>query len=141
MICPDVAAGTPVGFRNPWKKRTPGPEGPGVVQLGVARPGEPAFAPLPGAHPASALGLGERLAAVYLWLFPGLMVNAYPWGLSVNAIEPLGPDRTRVRFCTARRRTFGTPSSSRYAFTVLGSAAQALAMAFTSTFLRSKIGS
>ena len=50
-------------------------------------------------------------------------------------------ERTRVRFCTARRRTFGTPSSSRYAFTVLGSAPQALAMAFTSTFLRSKIGS
>ena len=50
-------------------------------------------------------------------------------------------DRTRVRFGAARRRTFGTPSSSKYAFTVLGSAPQALAMAFTSTFLRSKIGS
>ena len=41
----------------------------------------------------------------------------------------------------ARRRTFGTPSSSRYAFTVLGSAPQANAMAFTSTFFLNKMGS
>jgi choline monooxygenase len=26
------------------------------------------------------------------------MLNVYPWGLSVNVVEPLGLDRTRVRF-------------------------------------------
>jgi choline monooxygenase len=26
------------------------------------------------------------------------MLNFYPWGLSVNVIEPLGPELTRVRF-------------------------------------------
>jgi choline monooxygenase len=26
------------------------------------------------------------------------MLNFYPWGLSVNLVEPLGLDRTRVRF-------------------------------------------
>jgi len=26
------------------------------------------------------------------------MVNAYPWGLSVNHVQPLAPDRTRVAF-------------------------------------------
>lgn len=40
----------------------------------------------------------DRLAALYLWLFPGLMLNFYPWGLSLNTVEPLGPTRTRVRF-------------------------------------------
>ena len=26
------------------------------------------------------------------------MVNVYPWGLSVNVVEPLSPTTTRVRF-------------------------------------------
>jgi choline monooxygenase len=37
-------------------------------------------------------------AAQYWWIFPNLMLNFYPWGLSVNLVEPLGIDRTRVRF-------------------------------------------
>jgi choline monooxygenase len=28
------------------------------------------------------------------------MLNFYPWGLSVNLVEPIGPARTRVRFRT-----------------------------------------
>ena len=41
---------------------------------------------------------GEGVVAEYLWLYPNLMVNVYPWGLSINVIEPLGPGRTRVRY-------------------------------------------
>jgi choline monooxygenase len=26
------------------------------------------------------------------------MINAYPWGLSINLVQPLAPDRTRVAF-------------------------------------------
>jgi choline monooxygenase len=26
------------------------------------------------------------------------MINVYPWGISVNAVKPLGVDRTRVSF-------------------------------------------
>jgi len=37
-------------------------------------------------------------AAQYWWIFPNLMLNFYPWGLSLNRVEPLGIDRTRVRF-------------------------------------------
>lgn len=63
------------------------------VQIGVARDGEPAFEPPPG-HPDE----GERIAAWYFWLFPNVMLNVYPWGLSLNIVQPLGPTRTRVLF-------------------------------------------
>ncbi len=51
------------------------------------------------------------IAAYYLWLFPTTMLNLYPWGLSVNLVEPLGALRTRVRFLSfvgdATRRSTG----------------------------------
>lgn len=37
-------------------------------------------------------GDGPRLpggaAALYLWLFPNVMLNVYPWGLSLNVVQP-----------------------------------------------------
>ena len=63
-----------------------------VLQVAEARADEPAF-PVP----AAADGNG-RVAAYYVWLFPNLMLNFYPWGLSVNVVEPEGPAATRVRF-------------------------------------------
>ncbi|TVP42831.1 MAG: aromatic ring-hydroxylating dioxygenase subunit alpha [Gemmatimonadales bacterium] len=65
----------------------------GNLQLGIAKGDDPVF-DLPPGHPES----GERVAAFYFWLFPNLMLNVYPWGLSVNVVEPLGVARTRVRF-------------------------------------------
>ena len=38
------------------------------------------------------------LAARYWWVFPNLMLNFYPWGLSLNLVEPQALDRTRVLF-------------------------------------------
>jgi choline monooxygenase len=61
-----------------------------ALQIGVARDGEAAFDDLPV--------LGQRIAAWYWWVFPNLMLNFYPWGLSVNLVQPLGPARTRVLF-------------------------------------------
>ncbi|HEX6307587.1 MAG TPA: aromatic ring-hydroxylating dioxygenase subunit alpha [Longimicrobiales bacterium] len=65
------------------------------VQIGPAAASEPAFE-LPAGHPDGAL----RVAAWYFWLFPNLMLNFYPWGVSVNVVQPLGPERTRVAFLT-----------------------------------------
>ncbi len=65
----------------------------GSLQMGIARPGEPVF-DLPHNHPDH----GKRVAAFYFWLFPNLMLNFYPWGLSANIVSPLGPARTRVSF-------------------------------------------
>jgi choline monooxygenase len=64
-----------------------------VLQLGIAKPGEPAFA-LPRTHPDH----GRAVAAYYCWLFPTTMFNVYPWGVSVNVVTPLAVDRTRVSF-------------------------------------------
>jgi choline monooxygenase len=46
------------------------------------------------------LGLDGQggIAAHYFWLFPNLMLNFYPWGLSLNQVLPLAPARTRVIF-------------------------------------------
>jgi choline monooxygenase len=64
-----------------------------VLQVGIARTGEPTF---DVADPIS--GGAYAAAAYYLWLWPNLMLNLYPWGLSLNVVEPLGPARTRIRF-------------------------------------------
>lgn len=45
-----------------------------------------------------ALDREGRVAARYWWVFPNLMLNFYPWGLSLNRVEPLAIDRTRVLF-------------------------------------------
>ncbi|HEV8690442.1 MAG TPA: aromatic ring-hydroxylating dioxygenase subunit alpha [Ideonella sp.] len=63
------------------------------LQLAVAKPDEPAFEP-----PSESPDHGQRIAAYYYWVFPNLMLNFYPWGLSVNQVVPIGPARTRVRF-------------------------------------------
>ena len=45
---------------------------------------------------------GERLmvreAARYWWVFLNLMLSVYPWGISVNVVQPQAIDRTRVLF-------------------------------------------
>ena len=59
----------------------------------MAKPGEPAFDP-----PAGACDHGQRVAAYYWFVFPNLMLNFYPWGLSLNLVAPEAPDRTRIAF-------------------------------------------
>jgi choline monooxygenase len=44
-------------------------------------------------------GRGAVIAR-YWWLWPNTMVNLYPWGLSLNQVQPLGPDRCRVHYFT-----------------------------------------
>ena len=63
----------------------------GVLQVGIARRGETCFE-----LPESSSDHGQRIAAYYYWLYPGVMLNFYPWGLSVNLVIPLSVDRTRI---------------------------------------------
>ncbi|MBS1723296.1 MAG: aromatic ring-hydroxylating dioxygenase subunit alpha [Armatimonadetes bacterium] len=67
--------------------------GYGNLQLGVAGDSEEVF-DLPEGHPDH----GTRISAYYFWLFPNLMLNFYPWGLSINVVRPIAPDRTKVSF-------------------------------------------
>ncbi len=42
----------------------------------------------------------DRAAARYLFLFPNLMFNFYPWGISVNIVRPVTHEKTVVEFLT-----------------------------------------
>lgn len=63
------------------------------LQLGVAKEGELVF-DLPPSSP----DFGKRVAGYYFWVFPNMMFNFYPWGLSMNIIKPLGVSKTKVSF-------------------------------------------
>jgi choline monooxygenase len=63
------------------------------LQLAMAKPGEAALEP-----PAGTPDHGRRVAALYWFVFPNLMLNFYPWGLSLNLVVPEAIDRTRVKF-------------------------------------------
>ncbi len=67
------------------------------LQTGIAGEGEPHFDIPPGER-----DFGKKIYAWYFWLFPNLMLNFYPWGLSLNVVEPLSHHLTRVRFRTYR---------------------------------------
>lgn len=63
----------------------------GVLQIGIASDGEAIFN-----IPEDSPDFGLRVSAYYYWIFPGLMLNFYPWGLSVNLVVPLSVDSTRI---------------------------------------------
>jgi choline monooxygenase len=65
------------------------------LQVGIAKEGEPSF-DLPFESPDN----GKQVAAYYFWVFPNLMLNFYPWGLSLNVVKPLGVAETEVEFHT-----------------------------------------
>lgn len=64
------------------------------LQVGVAQGNDVEVFDLPADSPDH----GQKIAAYYFWVFPNLMLNFYPWGLSVNVVKPLAVDRTRVSF-------------------------------------------
>ncbi len=41
---------------------------------------------------------GGKVAARYLFIFPNLMFNFYPWGISVNVVRPVSPWRTVIEY-------------------------------------------
>ena len=65
------------------------------LQLAMARGGDATFN-LPKDSP----DFGKPVAAYYYWVFPNLMFNFYPWGLSLNVVKPMGPSLTKVSFLT-----------------------------------------
>ena len=67
----------------------------GNVQIGVAASPEDAF-DLPPSSP----DYGQSIAAYYYWLYPNMMFNFYPWGLSINVVMPQSHKTVKVRFLT-----------------------------------------
>lgn len=48
--------------------------------------------------PPDSVDYGKSVAAYYYWLFPNTMLNFYPWGCSVNVVQPVGLSQTKVSF-------------------------------------------
>ncbi len=65
------------------------------LQVGYAEGAEHIF-DLPEDH----IHRGRRVAAYYFWLFPNMMFNFYPWGLSMNIVKPVSLNQTKVSFLT-----------------------------------------
>jgi len=66
-----------------------------VLQVGAANNPCDAF-DLPNEHP----DFGKSIAAYYYFLFPNMMWNFYPWGLSINMVLPMSVEKTRIKFIT-----------------------------------------
>jgi choline monooxygenase len=65
------------------------------VQLGIAKDNENCF-DLPPSSP----DYGKKVGAYYFFVFPNMMFNFYPWGLSVNIAKPVSIGETKVSFLT-----------------------------------------
>ena len=64
-----------------------------VLQIGRASNNEACF-DIPSNQPYHA----EQIYAFYFWLFPNIMINVYPWGISLNQIIPVSLDQTIIKF-------------------------------------------
>ncbi len=65
------------------------------LQLGIGKNGEDCFV-----LPETSKDYGQDIAAYYFWVFPNMMFNFYPWGLSVNLVQPTKVDECKVSFIT-----------------------------------------
>lgn len=65
------------------------------LQLGIAKDGEMCFD-----LPPESSDYGKKVGGYYFWVFPNMMFNFYPWGLSVNIVKPTGPYSSTVSFLT-----------------------------------------
>ena len=66
-----------------------------VLQIGIGKGDENTF-DLPKGHPDH----GKNIAAYYFFLFPNMMFNFYPWGLSINVVKPKSSEYTEVDYFT-----------------------------------------
>lgn len=64
-----------------------------ILQIGFAKDNDFAF-DLPKESP----DYGKKIAGYYFFVFPNMMFNFYPWGLSINYVQPMGISRTKVSF-------------------------------------------
>jgi choline monooxygenase len=64
------------------------------LQLGITKEDDEMVFDLPPTSPDA----GKKVAGYYFWVFPNMMFNFYPWGLSINIVKPLGVSRSKVSF-------------------------------------------
>jgi choline monooxygenase len=65
------------------------------LQLGIGKDSDECFD-----LPTGSVDYGKQVAAYYFWVFPNMMFNFYPWGLSLNVVQPTGINSCKVSFLT-----------------------------------------
>lgn len=65
------------------------------LQFALSKGGEDVFD-----LPKDSIDYGKKVSAYYYWVFPNMMFNFYPWGLSINIVKPMGPQLSKVSFLT-----------------------------------------
>ena len=60
---------------------------------------------------SNATDSNKNMYAYYYWIFPNLMLNFYAWGLSINIIEPLNTQKTRIKYMTFKFPDINIPTS------------------------------
>jgi len=63
------------------------------LQLGMAKDDADSFE-LPDYSP----DYGKKIAAYYFFIFPNMMFNFYPWGLSINVVNPISISQSKISF-------------------------------------------
>ena len=85
-------------------------KGNSVLQIAYSKSHEDSFT-----LPDNSSDHGKSIAAFYYWIFPNMMFNFYPWGLSINIVQPVSPEKTNVKFLTymwdESKYNFGAGSS------------------------------
>lgn len=79
------------------------------LQIGITKNPKEAF-DLPKESP----DYGKLIAGYYFWLFPNLMLNFYPWGISINIVKPLAHNLTKVSYWTYRWIAAGVQRDESY---------------------------
>ncbi len=64
-----------------------------ILQIGYSKQNEDCFD-----LPKESIDYGKNIAAFYYWVYPNMMFNFYPWGLSLNIVKPISLDKTKVSF-------------------------------------------
>ncbi len=64
-----------------------------ILQIGYSKHDEDCFD-----LPKESIDYGKNIAAYYYWVYPNMMFNFYPWGLSLNIVKPVALDKTKVSF-------------------------------------------
>jgi choline monooxygenase len=65
----------------------------GCLQLGLSKDDEDIFD-----LPETSIDFGKKVAGYYFWVYPNMMFNFYPWGLSINVVKPITPSQSKVSF-------------------------------------------
>jgi choline monooxygenase len=65
------------------------------LQVGIAKDDDDCFD-----LPVNSPDYGKKIAAYYFFVFPNMMFNFYPWGLSVNVVKPINISESKVSFYT-----------------------------------------